>query len=110
MGLLDRIRRRRVPAPPPEPADAPPVPDGGWRAAGSLRPVVRRVATVSDPLGFRDGLAAWQNPSFRGEMGHAVSRTAPTGVVSGLVRPRTLGPGAAPPVVHRVPAEPPPRV
>ncbi|GAA4525399.1 hypothetical protein [Amycolatopsis samaneae] len=108
MGLLDRFRRRRDPAAapePPVPTSAPPsTTDGGWRAAGPMTPTVRRAPAVSDPLAFRDRLAAWQNPSFRTELGHAVSPAAPSGLGRGLARPRTHTPGAVPPVVQRIPA------
>ncbi|GAA1948900.1 hypothetical protein [Amycolatopsis minnesotensis] len=111
------FRRGRVPeqpaaAPAGEAAADRPVrrADGGWRSVRPLGPTVQRLATMSDGLRFRDGLSAWQNPSQRIEMGHAVSAEAPTGLTAGLVRTgarsaRAPQPGLPQPVVYRVPPE-----
>ncbi|MYV66379.1 hypothetical protein GT043_10610, partial [Streptomyces sp. SID2131] len=53
--------------------------DGGWRRAAPQPLTLSRAPLgVSDGLAFRAGLAAWQNPSFDGGMGHALLPTAPT--------------------------------
>ncbi|MEV7672883.1 hypothetical protein [Streptomyces sp. NPDC088752] len=62
--------------------------DGGWRRAAPQPLTLSRAPLgVSDGLAFRAGLAAWQNPSFDGGMGHALLPTAPTGLVHGMTRP-----------------------
>ncbi|MET9934678.1 hypothetical protein ABZ054_28135, partial [Streptomyces sp. NPDC006324] len=62
--------------------------DGGWRRAAPQQLTLSRAPLgVSDGLAFRAGLAAWQNPSFDGGMGHALLPTAPTGLVHGMTRP-----------------------
>ncbi|NEA19878.1 hypothetical protein G3I29_31375, partial [Streptomyces halstedii] len=62
--------------------------DGGWqRVAPPTVTVARSSIGVSDGLRFRSGLAAWQNPAFGGELGHAVLPSAPVGLIHGVARP-----------------------
>ncbi|WNI27506.1 hypothetical protein [Streptomyces sp. ITFR-6] len=62
--------------------------DGGWRRTPPPQLTVARAPLgVSDGLAFRDGLAAWQNPSFDAGLGHALLPTAPTGLVRGVTPP-----------------------
>ncbi|MFF3260071.1 hypothetical protein ACFYWO_12990 [Streptomyces sp. NPDC002932] len=75
---------------------APSVPgdwDGGWRRTPPPQLTVARAPLgVSDGLAFRDGLAAWQNPSFDAGLGHALLPTAPTGLVRGVTPPAAAQP------------------
>ncbi|MBX9396377.1 hypothetical protein K4749_22970 [Streptomyces sp. TRM72054] len=101
MAWRDRWRRRRAASAAPDgdvagvsgPAGAagPSVPgdwDGGWRRTAAPELTVSRAPLgVSDGLVFRAGLAAWQNPSFDSDLGHAVLPTAPAGLVRGVTRP-----------------------
>lgn len=77
--------------PAPSAGPVPSVPgdwDGGWRRTPPPRLTVARTPLgVSDGLAFRDGLAAWQNPSFDAGLGHALLPTAPTGLVRGVTPP-----------------------
>ncbi|MGH3622031.1 MAG: hypothetical protein ACRDQ5_09610 [Sciscionella sp.] len=90
MGRLDRFRRRgsqdaaaAQPTPPPRWPDW----DGGWYRAAAPRTIIQRAEMrVSDGLRFRSGLAAWQNPSFGGRLGHAVGPTAPSGLLNDVLR------------------------
>lgn len=67
--------------------------DGGWRrTAPPLLTVSRAPMGVSDGLAFRDGLAAWRDPSFDTGLAHALLPTAPTGLVRGIARPATAHP------------------
>ncbi|MFJ3785607.1 hypothetical protein [Streptomyces sp. NPDC090093] len=83
--------------------------DGGWRRAAPQPLTLSRAPLgVSDGLAFRAGLAAWQNPSFDGGMGHALLPTAPTGLVHGMARPaapHTTGSGGGPLLLRAVRAE-----
>jgi hypothetical protein len=73
---------------PPRAAVVRPPWDGGWRVLAPQATIVRQAAAgVSDGLGFRAGLASWQNPSFASEPGHAVLPSAPAGFVHGVLRP-----------------------
>ncbi|MFB7382358.1 hypothetical protein ACFC0A_33615, partial [Kitasatospora purpeofusca] len=67
--------------------------DGGWRrTAPTLLTVSRAPMSVSDGLAFRDGLAAWRDPSFDTGLAHALLPTAPTGLVRGIARPAVAQP------------------
>ncbi|MFE5831579.1 hypothetical protein ACFQ67_26775 [Streptomyces sp. NPDC056488] len=83
--------------------------DGGWRRAAPQPLTLSRAPLgVSDGLAFRAGLAAWQNPSFDGGMGHALLPTAPTGLVHGMARPaapHATGSGGGPLLLRAVRAE-----
>ncbi|QWF77831.1 hypothetical protein [Amycolatopsis sp. CA-230715] len=113
-GLFRRRRREaagEAPATAPEPASPVAEADAGWHAVRPLTTTVQRLSTMSDGLRFRDGLAAWQDPSQRIELGHAVSPEAPVGLATGLVRStgraaHSPRPGLPRPLVHRVPPEP----
>ncbi|MFB9467573.1 hypothetical protein ACFF45_34050, partial [Streptomyces cinereospinus] len=62
--------------------------DGGWRRTAAPELTLSRAPLgVSDGLTFRAGLAAWRNPSFGGDLGHAVLPSAPAGLVRGVARP-----------------------
>lgn len=82
--------------PAPSGGRAPSVPgdwDGGWRRTPPPQLTVARAPLgVSDGLAFRDGLAAWQNPSFDAGLGHALLPTAPTGLVRGVTPPAAAQP------------------
>ncbi len=67
--------------------------DGGWRrTTPALLTVSRAPMSVSDGLAFRDGLAAWRDPSFDTGLAHALLPTAPTGLVRGIARPAVAHP------------------
>ncbi|MGC0375318.1 hypothetical protein [Streptomyces sp. SAI-229] len=80
--------------------------DGGWRRTAAPPLTVSRAPLgVSDGLSFRAGLAAWQNPSFDGGLGHALLPDAPTGLVRGVTRPaapRATGTGGGPLLLRAV--------
>ncbi|MGW5969670.1 hypothetical protein [Streptomyces sp. NPDC055186] len=62
--------------------------DGGWRRTAPPELTVARAPIgVSDGLAFRDGLAAWQNPSFDAGLGHSLLPTAPAGLMRGVTGP-----------------------
>ncbi|WP_171117305.1 MULTISPECIES: hypothetical protein [unclassified Streptomyces] len=124
MAWRDRWRRRRAGSAAPDgdiagvsgPAGAagPSVPgdwDGGWRRTAAPELTVSRAPLgVSDGLVFRAGLAAWQNPSFDSDLGHAVLPTAPAGLVRGVTRPAApqavrAGTGGGPLLLRAVRAE-----
>ncbi|MGW7310744.1 hypothetical protein ACWGI1_34955, partial [Streptomyces sp. NPDC054835] len=114
MTWRDRLRRHaaapaRGTAPTEPPATGPAAPrdaaapdsgvpgnwDGGWRMTTSPRLTVSRAPlAVSDGLVFRDGLAAWQNPTFDTGLAHALTPTAPPGLVRGVTGPATTTPPA----------------
>ncbi|MGW5399601.1 hypothetical protein [Streptomyces sp. NPDC003952] len=83
--------------------------DGGWRRTEPQSLTLSGAPLgVSDGLAFRAGLAAWQNPSFDGGMGHALLPTAPTGLVHGMTRPaapHVTGSGGGPLLLRAVRAE-----
>jgi hypothetical protein len=90
VGLLDRLRRhggQDAATAQPTPSPRWPAWDGGWYRAPSPRTIIQRTEMrVSDGLRFRSGLAAWQNPSFGGRLGHAVVPTAPAGLLNDVLR------------------------
>lgn len=57
--------------------------------------IMRATGGVSDGLRFRSRLAAWQNPSQTGSLGHAVLPSAPVGILRAVARPVVPGVGAA---------------
>ena len=84
MGLWDRFRRRPTAPPRPAPRTGP---TGEWRAARPMAGVIQRSSiAVGDGLRFRDGLAAWQDHSLGGQLGHAILPSAPAGVMHGVTR------------------------
>ncbi|MFD7414413.1 hypothetical protein ACFV9B_22760, partial [Kitasatospora purpeofusca] len=88
-GAAGAVREAAADRGPGVPADW----DGGWRRTvpGPLT-VSRAPMSVSDGLAFRDGLAAWRDPSFDTGLAHALLPTAPTGLVRGLARPAVAQP------------------
>lgn len=62
--------------------------DGGWREVAPLVPTLAGTAHgVSDGLRFRSRLAAWQDPSLCGPLGHAVLPSAPAGILRAVAAP-----------------------
>ncbi|MCC9308921.1 hypothetical protein LN042_17810, partial [Kitasatospora sp. RB6PN24] len=57
--------------------------------------IMRTMNGVSDGLRFRSRLAAWQNPSQTGSLGHAVLPSAPVGILRAVARPVVPGVGTA---------------
>ncbi|MFB8235641.1 hypothetical protein ACFC58_03735, partial [Kitasatospora purpeofusca] len=88
-GAAGAVQRAAAGRGPGVPADW----DGGWRrTAPALLTVSRAPMSVSDGLAFRDGLAAWRDPSFDTGLAHALLPTAPTGLVRGIDRPAVAHP------------------
>lgn len=99
MGLLSWLTGRRdgaeTPAGAPSaraetqpPASAPSVP--AW---GELPPVQRALTApglLTDPVGFRGSLSAWQDTTFQKPLGHLVSPEAPSGLGHGLTSAFTV--------------------
>lgn len=91
MGLLDWLNGRLGGG--GSPPDAPSAPDlaaparpsaPAWRELPPVQRALSSPGLVSDPAGFRSGLSAWQDASFREPLGHLVSPDAPSGLGHGL--------------------------
>ncbi|MFC4496790.1 hypothetical protein ACFPA8_21900 [Streptomyces ovatisporus] len=78
----------------PVPADTPPAAAPAVPAWSELPPLQRALGTppglVSDPVGFRGSLSAWQDTSFQRPLGHLVSPEAPSGLGHGLTSAFTV--------------------
>ena len=77
----------------PVQAEAAPAAPRAVPAWSELPPVQRALAApglVSDPIGFRSSLSAWQDTSFHKPLGHFVSPEAPSGLGHGLTSAFTV--------------------
>lgn len=98
MGLLSWLSNRRqgaessadVATAPTETssAAAPTVP--AWRELPPLQRALDAPGLISDPVGFRGSLSAWQDTSFHRPLGHLVSPEAPSGLGHGLTSAFTV--------------------
>ncbi|WUH92737.1 hypothetical protein OG900_23255 [Streptomyces sp. NBC_00433] len=70
-------------------------PRGEWRGLAVQRLTFGTPELISAPEAFAAGLGTWQNPSLSGELGHAVTPTAPAGLISGVAE---VAPPVAPPL------------
>ncbi len=76
-------------APGPQPrADSGAFAEPGWRSAAPVqRTLGGAMGLVTDPVGFRQRLGSWQDPTITGPLGHLVSAQAPAGTGHGLAAP-----------------------
>lgn len=98
------VQREAAPVATPVPMPVPP--RGEWRRLPVQRATFAAPALLTAPDAFSAGLGTWQNPLLLGELGHAVTPTAPAGLVSDVaeIAPPAVAPGAAAPTVSPDPA------
>lgn len=79
---------------------APAEPRGEWRQLAVQRRTFAPAPLLTAPADFAAGLSTWQNPSLGGALGHAVSASAPGGLLPDIARlappePSPVGDGGA---------------
>ncbi|MFG1804902.1 hypothetical protein [Streptomyces sp. NPDC049040] len=88
----------------PQAVPAPAPPRGEWRELAVQRTTFAAPRLLTAPDAFASGLGTWQNPSLSGELAHAVTPTAPSGLVSGIADIAAPAPEAAPAVPEPAPS------